>query len=243
DPYEGGKAAVAEAARNVACTGARPLGITNCLNFGNPERPAVFQQFKEACRGIADACRALGTPVTGGNVSFYNESPTGAVPPTPVIGMVGLLPRVDHAVPSFARAAGDAVLVLGSTRGGGRSARRGARGSRAPRRRGRRSEWHVPRHAARRPDRPPCRGAAQGIFRSNPAAHGRLGCAASSAFQASRKPPGSRTSAFTACSIAARNRLARWRWTVRASPVPIAAWAWSPRSSTSRSSPGSPATS
>ena len=116
DPYEGGKAAVAEAARNVACTGARPLGITNCLNFGNPERPAVFQQFKEACRGIADACRALGTPVTGGNVSFYNESPTGAVPPTPVIGMVGLLPRVDHAVPSFARAAGDAVLVLGSTR-------------------------------------------------------------------------------------------------------------------------------
>src|SRR6266568_4345662 len=102
DPYEGGKAAVAEAARNVACTGARPLGITNCLNFGSPERPAVFFQFKEACRGIADACRALGTPVTGGNVSFYNESPGGAVDPTPVIGMVGLLTRVDHAVPSFA---------------------------------------------------------------------------------------------------------------------------------------------
>ena len=116
DPYEGGKAAVAEAARNVACTGARPLGITNCLNFGSPERPAVFYQFKEACRGIADACRALGTPVSGGNVSFYNESPGGAVDPTPVIGMVGLLTRVDHAVPSFAGTPGDAVLILGETR-------------------------------------------------------------------------------------------------------------------------------
>jgi phosphoribosylformylglycinamidine synthase len=115
DPYEGGKAAVAEAARNVACTGARPLGITNCLNFGSPERPEVFYQFQEAARGIADACRALDTPVTGGNVSFYNESPTGAVDPTPVIGMVGLLPRVDRAVPSFARAVGDAVFVLGDT--------------------------------------------------------------------------------------------------------------------------------
>jgi phosphoribosylformylglycinamidine synthase len=115
-PYEGGKAAVAEAARNVACTGAQPLGITDCLNFGNPERPAVFFQFREACRGIADACRAFGTPVTGGNVSFYNESPTGAVDPTPVIGMVGLLDRVDHAVPSHARTSGDRVFVLGETR-------------------------------------------------------------------------------------------------------------------------------
>jgi len=116
DPYEGGKAAVAEAARNVACTGARPLGITDCLNFGSPERPAVFYQFREACRGIADACRALGTPVTGGNVSFYNESPTGAVDPTPVVGMIGLLARADRAVPSHARASGDAVFVLGETR-------------------------------------------------------------------------------------------------------------------------------
>ncbi|HYF39410.1 MAG TPA: phosphoribosylformylglycinamidine synthase subunit PurL, partial [Gemmatimonadales bacterium] len=91
DPYEGGKAAVAEAARNVACTGARPLGITNCLNFGNPEKPDVFFQFREACRGIADACRAFETPVTSGNVSFYNESPSGAIDPTPTIGMVGLL--------------------------------------------------------------------------------------------------------------------------------------------------------
>src|SRR5947209_12061253 len=117
DPYEGGKAAVAEAARNVACTGARPLGITDCLNFGSPERPAVFYQFREACRGIADACRALGTPVTGGNVSFYNESPTGAIDPTPVVGMLGLLARADRAVPSHARASGDVVFVLGETRG------------------------------------------------------------------------------------------------------------------------------
>ena len=116
DPYEGGKATVAEAARNVACTGARPLGITDCLNFGSPERPEVFYQFREACRGIADACRALGTPVTGGNVSFYNESPTGAVDPTPVVGMIGLLSRVDRAVPSHARAPSDVVFLLGETR-------------------------------------------------------------------------------------------------------------------------------
>jgi phosphoribosylformylglycinamidine synthase subunit PurL len=116
DPYEGGKAAVAEAARNIACTGARPLGITDCLNFGSPERPAVFYQFREACRGIAEACRALDTPVTGGNVSFYNESPTGAVDPTPVVGMLGLLTRVERATPSHARADGDAIVVLGETR-------------------------------------------------------------------------------------------------------------------------------
>jgi phosphoribosylformylglycinamidine synthase len=114
-PYEGGKAAVAEAARNVACTGARPLGITDCLNFGNPERPAVFFQFREACRGIADACRALDTPVTGGNVSFYNESPSGAVDPTPVVGMVGVLEHAERAVPSHARVVGDRILLLGET--------------------------------------------------------------------------------------------------------------------------------
>jgi phosphoribosylformylglycinamidine synthase II len=117
DPYEGGKAAVAEAARNVACTGARPLGITDCLNFGNPEKPEVFFQFEEACRGIADACRAFGTPVTGGNVSFYNESPTGAVDPTPTVGMVGLLEQVERRVTSFFAKPGDDVLVLGTTRG------------------------------------------------------------------------------------------------------------------------------
>jgi phosphoribosylformylglycinamidine synthase subunit PurL len=117
DPYEGGKAVVAEAARNIACTGARPLGITDCLNFGNPEKPEVYFQFREACRGIADACVAFDTPVTGGNVSFYNESPTGAIDPTPVIGMVGLLERAADRVPSHFSSPGDEILVLGATRG------------------------------------------------------------------------------------------------------------------------------
>jgi phosphoribosylformylglycinamidine synthase II len=117
DPYEGAKAAVAEAARNVAVTGAKPLGITNCLNFGNPERPEVFFQFREACRGIADACRAFGTPVTGGNVSFYNESPSGAIDPTPTIGMVGLLPNVENRVASFFDWVQDEVFILGQTSG------------------------------------------------------------------------------------------------------------------------------
>ncbi len=117
DPYEGGKAAVAEAARNIACTGARPLGITDCLNFGNPEKPEVFFQFREACRGIGDACRAFATPVTGGNVSFYNESPSGAIDPTPTIGMVGLLERVSDRVGSHFAAPGDRICILGTTAG------------------------------------------------------------------------------------------------------------------------------
>ncbi|MBI4541710.1 MAG: phosphoribosylformylglycinamidine synthase subunit PurL [Gemmatimonadetes bacterium] len=117
DPYEGGKAAVAEAARNIAVTGARPLGVTDCLNFGDPEKPDVFYQFREACRGIADACRALETPVTGGNVSFYNESPSGAVLPTPMIGMVGVLADVTTCVPAAFRTTGDALVVLGRCRG------------------------------------------------------------------------------------------------------------------------------
>jgi phosphoribosylformylglycinamidine synthase subunit PurL len=117
DPYEGGKAAVAEAARNVAATGARPLGITNCLNFGNPEKPEVFFQFREACRGIADACRAFGTPVTGGNVSFYNESPSGAIDPTPTIGMIGLLSRVEHRTGSHFDSPEDEVFIAGLTSG------------------------------------------------------------------------------------------------------------------------------
>jgi phosphoribosylformylglycinamidine synthase II len=117
DPYEGGKAVVAEAARNIAATGARPLGITDCLNFGSPGKPEVFFQLREACRGIADACRALGTPVTGGNVSFYNESPTGAVLPTPMIGMVGVLADVALRVPARFRSRGDVVVCLGGSRG------------------------------------------------------------------------------------------------------------------------------
>jgi phosphoribosylformylglycinamidine synthase len=117
DPYEGGKGVVAEAARNIACTGAVPLGITDCLNFGNPESPDIFHQFVEACRGIADACRAFGTPVTGGNVSLYNQTAAGAIDPTPTIGMVGLLDDAARAVPSHFAATGDAILLLGRTTG------------------------------------------------------------------------------------------------------------------------------
>ncbi len=117
DPFEGGKAAVAEAARNVACTGARPIGITNCLNFGSPEKPEIFFQFREACRGIAEACDAFDTPVTGGNVSFYNESPTGTVDPTPVIGMIGIIDDVANALPSRFHTPGHAIVLLGATRG------------------------------------------------------------------------------------------------------------------------------
>ncbi len=118
DPYEGGKATVAEAARNIACTGAIPLGITDCLNFGNPDRPEVFFQFTEACRGIGDACRAFNTPVTGGNVSLYNESPTGAIDPTPTVGMVGLLEHLDHKVGSHFQAPGDRIVLLGGASSG-----------------------------------------------------------------------------------------------------------------------------
>jgi phosphoribosylformylglycinamidine synthase len=118
DPYEGGKAVVAEAARNVAVTGARPLAITDCLNFGNPEKPEVYHQFREACRGISDACVALGTPVVSGNVSFYNESPSGAVLPTPMIGMVGVLADVTRRVGAAFERTGDVILVLGHCNGG-----------------------------------------------------------------------------------------------------------------------------
>ena len=118
DPRVGGRIAVAEAARNVACTGARPMAITNCLNFGNPRKPAVFFQLREAIAGMGEACSALDTPVTGGNVSLYNESPQGAVYPTPVIGMVGLIESLDHVTRSTFTEPGDAVLVLGETEDG-----------------------------------------------------------------------------------------------------------------------------
>ncbi len=113
DPLVGGRIAVAEAARNVACTGARPMAITNCLNFGNPRKPEVYFQLREAIRGIGEACTALGTPVTGGNVSLYNESPTGAVYPTPVIGMVGLIDSIDFITGSRFTSAGDEIILLG----------------------------------------------------------------------------------------------------------------------------------
>jgi phosphoribosylformylglycinamidine synthase len=115
DPYLGAAHAVAEAARNVAASGARPLAITNCLNFGNPERPEVMGQFTEAIRGMRDACTALGTPVTGGNVSFYNESGESAIDPTPVIGMLGLLEDHRLRVPSAFPRGGLAVYLLGET--------------------------------------------------------------------------------------------------------------------------------
>jgi phosphoribosylformylglycinamidine synthase II len=113
EPRVGGRIAVAEAARNVACTGGRPMAITNCLNFGNPKRPEVFFQFKEAVAGIGEACTALGTPVTGGNVSLYNESPLSAVYPTPVIGMVGLIEVVEYTTRSTFREEGDAIILFG----------------------------------------------------------------------------------------------------------------------------------
>ncbi|HYP24256.1 MAG TPA: AIR synthase related protein, partial [Actinomycetota bacterium] len=114
DPYEGALHAVAEAARNVACSGAKPLAVTNCLNFGNPEKPDVMWQFAEVVRGIGDACRALATPVTGGNVSFYNETMGRAIYPTPVIGMAGVCHSPEQAVGFRFRADGDVLLLLGS---------------------------------------------------------------------------------------------------------------------------------
>ena len=113
DPRVGGRIAVAEAARNVACVGATPRAITNCLNFGNPKKPEVFFQFREAVYGMGDACRALETPVTGGNVSLNNENPQGAVYPTPTIGMVGVLDDAAHATSMRFQHAGDDIVLLG----------------------------------------------------------------------------------------------------------------------------------
>jgi phosphoribosylformylglycinamidine synthase len=115
DPYEGARLAVAEAARNVAATGAKPLAITNCLNFGSPEKPEVMWQFSEVVRGIRDACLALETPVTGGNVSFYNETNDRPIYPTPVIGMLGVLDSPESNVGLAFREEGDMVVLFGST--------------------------------------------------------------------------------------------------------------------------------
>jgi phosphoribosylformylglycinamidine synthase len=116
DPYVGGKIAVAEAARNVTCGGAEPVALTNCLNFGDPTRPEVMWQFAEVVRGMGDACRALGTPVTGGNVSLYNETLGRAIFPTPIVGMLGLLTDIRHATTQWFKGAGDLVYLLGETR-------------------------------------------------------------------------------------------------------------------------------
>jgi phosphoribosylformylglycinamidine synthase subunit PurL len=117
DPYRGAMLAVAEAARNVACSGARPLAATNCLNFGNPERPGIMWQFARAVEGIGAACRALDVPITGGNVSLYNETDGKAIYPTPTIGVVGLLEHADRVVSRRFQESGDAILLLGSGSG------------------------------------------------------------------------------------------------------------------------------
>ena len=114
DPYLGALLAVAESARNVACSGAKPIAITNCLNFGNPYKPEVYYCFKESIRGMSDACKALGTPVTGGNVSFYNENPEGAIYPTPVIGMLGLMTDYRKATTQYFKHENDIIVLLGS---------------------------------------------------------------------------------------------------------------------------------
>ncbi len=113
DPYKGGMIAVAEAARNIVCSGGEPIGVTNCLNFGNPYDPEVYYQFVKAVTGMGDACRKFNTPVTGGNVSFYNQNPDGPVYPTPTIGMVGILDDFQNRMTMYYKQAGDDILLLG----------------------------------------------------------------------------------------------------------------------------------
>ena len=116
DPCKGAMIAVAEAARNIVCSGANPLGVTNCLNFGNPYDPEVYWQFSNAIQGMGEACLKFNTPVTGGNVSFYNQSPDGPVYPTPTIGMVGLLEDVTDKMTMDFKKAGDLIYLIGESR-------------------------------------------------------------------------------------------------------------------------------
>ncbi|WP_207513178.1 phosphoribosylformylglycinamidine synthase subunit PurL [Longitalea luteola] len=116
EPFTGGMIAVAEAARNIVCSGGQPLGITNCLNFGNPYDPQVYYQFVHAIKGMSEACKKFDTPVTGGNVSFYNQNPDGAVYPTPTIGMVGLLDNVNAKMTMDYKAEGDLLFLVGTSR-------------------------------------------------------------------------------------------------------------------------------
>lgn len=113
DPYTGGMIAVAEAARNIVCSGGEPIGVTNCLNFGNPYDPEVYYQFVKAVTGMGDACRKFNTPVTGGNVSFYNQNPDGPVYPTPTIGMVGIVDDVDARMTLDFKNEGDIIVLIG----------------------------------------------------------------------------------------------------------------------------------
>jgi phosphoribosylformylglycinamidine synthase II len=115
DPYKGAMIAVAEAARNIVCSGGQPLGVTNCLNFGNPYDPEVYYQFVNAIKGMGDACRKFDTPVTGGNVSFYNQSPDGPVYPTPTIGMVGVLENIKDKMTLDFKEEGDILYLLGNS--------------------------------------------------------------------------------------------------------------------------------
>ncbi|MEK7775121.1 MAG: phosphoribosylformylglycinamidine synthase subunit PurL, partial [Candidatus Zixiibacteriota bacterium] len=116
DPRVGALSAVAEAARNIVCSGGKPLAITNCLNFGNPYKPEIYYQFAEAIAGMSEACRAFDTPVTGGNVSFYNEDPQRAVFPTPTIGMIGLVENLSHITTQWFKNDGDIILLLGENK-------------------------------------------------------------------------------------------------------------------------------
>ena len=116
NPYKGAMIAVSESARNIVCSGGEPLGVTNCLNFGNPYDPEVYWQFVHAIKGMGEACRKFNTPVTGGNVSFYNQGPEGAVYPTPTIGMVGLLANVENKMTLDFKQAGDAIVLIGESR-------------------------------------------------------------------------------------------------------------------------------
>ncbi|HMK19848.1 MAG TPA: phosphoribosylformylglycinamidine synthase subunit PurL [Chitinophagaceae bacterium] len=113
DPYKGTMIAVSEAARNIVCSGGQPLGVTNCLNFGNPYDPEVYYQFVQAIKGMGEACRKFDTPVTGGNVSFYNQNPDGPVYPTPTIGMVGLLENINEKMTLDFKNEGDVIYLLG----------------------------------------------------------------------------------------------------------------------------------
>jgi len=116
DPFKGGEIAVAEAARNLVCSGAKPLAITDGINFGNPKNPEVFWQFKQAALGISQACRALNTPVVSGNVSFNNENPKGSVDPTPIVGMVGVIKDKSKIVTQYFKKTGDVILLLGKNK-------------------------------------------------------------------------------------------------------------------------------
>ena len=116
NPYEGAKIAIAECARNLACSGAEPIGVTDCLNFGNPQRPDVMWQFVLAIEGLKDACEAMNVPIVSGNVSFYNETNDLSIYPTPMVGMVGLIEPAERAVTQWFKQQGDAIILLGSTR-------------------------------------------------------------------------------------------------------------------------------